>query len=521
MVFMLRDKHIPIDSQEEIVNVEHEGYLAFSRSIIVSSSGNVAAAAAMAILLWSPERAPGLTGWLVFIGCYSLSMGYDVAAGRSGLYARSPWPRRILLARAITLGLMWGILPFLAAPLTGEREAALVGFAMAGMTASCMIRFGMVPMAARLYGVSYLGTALLGLAASWWPMFLAMLPLLIAYVVYLDRHVAAHFAALDASYHRRNAALASARARNQLNEIVTAERDEADRRKRALMGVVESFRDTMNGFQAAVATETDGIARSVASLTRAADVTAEHSAAATAATDHASEDIHAIAASTTQLDAAISRIAEQAYRTNAVVDETVDAAATAKADIAQLAELVKGIAGIIGVIQEITARTNLLALNATIEAARAGEAGRGFAVVAAEVKTLAGQAASASGQIIGHIDAITGSAKNAVLSIDAMRDNVAAVHEMAGAIVSAVDEQRASSAAIAESVGFAAEHGRHATARVRQAYEAVGATREEIERARHAAQVMAEVARTLAASAEGFIGEMTAIDADAAPTAAA
>ena len=62
-------------------------------------------------------------------------------------------------------------------------------------------------------------------------------------------------------------------------------------------------------------------------------------------------------------------------------------------------EALKTVAHVTSVISGIASQTNLLALNATIEAARAGEVGRGFAVVAQEVKQLAGQAASATGEI--------------------------------------------------------------------------------------------------------------------------
>jgi outer membrane murein-binding lipoprotein Lpp len=57
------------------------------------------------------------------------------------------------------------------------------------------------------------------------------------------------------------------------------------------------------------------------------------------------------------------------------------------------------ISTILSLIDNVSRQTRLLAFNASIEAARAGDAGAGFAVVATEVRTLAGQAATATDDI--------------------------------------------------------------------------------------------------------------------------
>ena len=88
------------------------------------------------------------------------------------------------------------------------------------------------------------------------------------------------------------------------------------------------------------------------------------------------------------------------------VAKATEASHVADAAVSVLAEATSRINDVTNLIRKIARQTNMLALNATIEAARAGEAGRGFAVVAGEVKSLATQTATATGDIDTHINQV-------------------------------------------------------------------------------------------------------------------
>ena len=98
-------------------------------------------------------------------------------------------------------------------------------------------------------------------------------------------------------------------------------------------------------------------------------------------------------------------------------------------------------------IDDIAKQTNLLALNATIEAARAGDMGKGFAVVAAEVKTLARQTSTATGQINDTLQELTDTAERLIEQGDQSAERAGKVEtstshigDMIGAIESSIKD---------------------------------------------------------------------------------
>jgi methyl-accepting chemotaxis protein len=116
---------------------------------------------------------------------------------------------------------------------------------------------------------------------------------------------------------------------------------------------------------------------------------------------------------------------------------------TGVAAMERLAKAGGEISGVAKVIGRIADQTNLLALNATIEAASAGAAGRGFTVVANEVKSLATQTSSATGNIGQRIAVVISDTSASNQALQAIAESVERLNNAATSIAAAVEEQTA------------------------------------------------------------------------------
>jgi methyl-accepting chemotaxis protein len=259
---------------------------------------------------------------------------------------------------------------------------------------------------------------------------------------------------------RAEAALAQAEA---LERNAAAERDRrnlaeaeiADIRRAELLDLAGEFEVSVAGVASAVGSAAATLERSARSLNMLARDTGRQAADVAAAAVQASQAARSVAGGVTTLSRSIGSIADNVLQQAGLSDHACAASARGDTVVRALAGRTDDIGAFVHLIDSIASQTNLLALNATIEAARAGEAGRGFAVVAQEVKTLAGQAASATSEIGTLVSGIHSGADEAEASFRDVAEAIGALADAATAIRAAIDQQRDATGTIERSAAEA------------------------------------------------------------------
>jgi len=298
--------------------------------------------------------------------------------------------------------------------------------------------------------------------------------------------------------HRATEVLASGDVSTRLPE--GAGRTELERLAVALNGTLDRAAALAGGVVEAVADLDEAAARLVQAgdaLAAEAQGTASQTVQVTASAQEVSAGIDAVASGTTQMDASIAEIARNAHEVASIAAEAVRAAEATNRTVATLGESSAEIGTVVRVITQIAEQTNLLALNATIEAARAGEAGKGFAVVAGEVKELAQETARATGDIAARVDAIQSAVGQAADEIARIGEIITRISDFQTTIAGAVEEQTATTSAMAASVSQAADGGRQIASALDEVGRSAERTMGDIEAIRAAARELAETSRRL------------------------
>lgn len=212
---------------------------------------------------------------------------------------------------------------------------------------------------------------------------------------------------------------------------------------------------------------------------------------ASAATAATVANLRDAEASSGELASSTGEIAQTMARTREAAASGLDRAVQVAKSADELAAAAQAMTGIVDLIRNIASQINLLALNATIEAARAGEAGKGFAVVASEVKSLALQAARATEQIRTEIDGLQTTSQSVAGAVSGIRTSMTTITESVGITAAAVEEQRAVSVGMANTMGSALTAMEAADSRISEIEQAIGQVSTAIGRTRQIAEELA------------------------------
>src|SRR6266550_4223654 len=301
------------------------------------------------------------------------------------------------------------------------------------------------------------------------------------------------------------------------NAAIEAERRELDReqalareREQAMLAVADSFEASVRHVAESVGASAKQIESGARLVSDNAEQSGQLAAGVAAAATQASENSMIVASATEEMSLSIAEVSEQIGDAAKVAQEASDRARSTDAIVGNLISDTRTIEDVVALIADGARQTNLLALNATIEASRAGDAGRGFAVVASEIKTLAGRTANATEEIASKIARTRDTTAMAATAITDVAKTIDEISEIATVVASAMEQQRLTTAQIAESTNQAAQGSHNVACNIDQVHKGVGATGRAAQESLRAADDLNRQAEALMNAVDGFLATVRA-----------